>query len=374
MAIYQGLPESLPGVQLSSVYEVQPLLLSTLPRLLPEHDHRRHRGRQPRRGPAYGRRADRDRPAVRPADPGTHSHSDRNAPPEHFRQRQSAPPRPSTPTAATHGHRPHRARPAGRPARVRRTPPTDRQPDAQPVGVAPAGVLIMSDSSRGHRRPPQAARRRTGAADLRRGGDARGLRPGRLQRHRRAVAAVPLRGRRGRARRAARPSGGPLAASRTPIRCCCPAWCVLNGLGLAMIHRIDLINTPPTLGARQQLIWTAIGVIFFILIAVLLRDHRPLHGYTYTFGLIGLDPAAAAAGPRARHRQVRRPDLDPGRPVQLPTGGGGQGAAGHRLRLVPGGEARRAGAGRFPRARHRSAAGPRPRARSSWSGWSACWC
>ena len=29
-------------------------------------------------------------------------------------------------------------------------------------------------------------------------------------------------------------------------------------------------------------------MIFFILIAVLLRDHRPLHGYTYTFGLIGL--------------------------------------------------------------------------------------
>ncbi len=55
-----------------------------------------------------------------------------------------------------------------------------------------------------------------------------------------------------------------------------------------MIHRIDLINTPPTLGARQQLIWTAIGVILFVLIAVLLRDHRPLHGYTYTFGLIGL--------------------------------------------------------------------------------------
>ncbi len=31
VAIFQGLPESLPGVQLSSVYEVQPLLLNTLP-------------------------------------------------------------------------------------------------------------------------------------------------------------------------------------------------------------------------------------------------------------------------------------------------------------------------------------------------------
>jgi hypothetical protein len=31
VAIYQGLPESLPGVELSSVFEIQPLQLSTLP-------------------------------------------------------------------------------------------------------------------------------------------------------------------------------------------------------------------------------------------------------------------------------------------------------------------------------------------------------
>ena len=45
-----------------------------------------------------------------------------------------------------------------------------------------------------------------------------------------------------------------------------PCVIVLNGLGLAMIHRIDLINEPPLNGARQQLIWTALGVIMFILI------------------------------------------------------------------------------------------------------------
>ncbi len=67
-----------------------------------------------------------------------------------------------------------------------------------------------------------------------------------------------------------------------------PCVVLLNGLGLAMIHRIDLINNPPTGGARTQLIWTAVGVVLFILIAALLRDHRPLHGYTYTFGLVGL--------------------------------------------------------------------------------------
>ncbi len=67
-----------------------------------------------------------------------------------------------------------------------------------------------------------------------------------------------------------------------------PCVIVLNGLGLVMIHRIDLINEPPTSGARQQLIWTTLGVILFILVVVLLRDHRPLQRFTYTIGLVGV--------------------------------------------------------------------------------------
>lgn len=67
-----------------------------------------------------------------------------------------------------------------------------------------------------------------------------------------------------------------------------PCVILLNGLGLIMIHRIDLINSPPTDGARQQLIWTMLGVILFILIAVVLRDHRPLQRFTYTLGLAGV--------------------------------------------------------------------------------------
>jgi hypothetical protein len=53
-----------------------------------------------------------------------------------------------------------------------------------------------------------------------------------------------------------------------------PCVILLNGLGLVMIHRIDLINDPPLNGARQQLIWTAVGVILFILLVVWLNDHR----------------------------------------------------------------------------------------------------
>ncbi|HSU35320.1 MAG TPA: FtsW/RodA/SpoVE family cell cycle protein [Propionibacteriaceae bacterium] len=67
-----------------------------------------------------------------------------------------------------------------------------------------------------------------------------------------------------------------------------PCVIVLNGLGLAMIHRIDLINDPPLNGARQQLIWTALGVILFILVVVVVRDHRPLQRFTYTLGLTGI--------------------------------------------------------------------------------------
>ncbi|SDV00894.1 cell division protein FtsW, lipid II flippase [Microlunatus sagamiharensis] len=67
-----------------------------------------------------------------------------------------------------------------------------------------------------------------------------------------------------------------------------PCVVVLNGLGLAMIHRIDLINDPVAHGARQQLIWTGLGVAIFIGVAVLLRDHRRLQRYPYTIGLVGV--------------------------------------------------------------------------------------
>jgi cell division protein FtsW (lipid II flippase) len=67
-----------------------------------------------------------------------------------------------------------------------------------------------------------------------------------------------------------------------------PCVIVLNGLGLAMIHRIDLINSPPSSGARQQLIWTALGIALFIAVIALLPDHRPLQRFTYTLFLVGL--------------------------------------------------------------------------------------
>jgi cell division protein FtsW (lipid II flippase) len=71
-----------------------------------------------------------------------------------------------------------------------------------------------------------------------------------------------------------------------------PLVAALNGLGLAVIHRLDL--TYEALGrtnhdfARQQLIWMSLGVVLFILTLVLLRDHRVLQRLTYTAGLVGI--------------------------------------------------------------------------------------
>ena len=67
-----------------------------------------------------------------------------------------------------------------------------------------------------------------------------------------------------------------------------PCVLLLNGLGLAMINRIDLIPDPVRHDAQQQLLWTVLGVGLMIAVAVFIRDHRPLQKFTYSLGLVGL--------------------------------------------------------------------------------------
>ncbi|MDO5681825.1 MAG: FtsW/RodA/SpoVE family cell cycle protein [Propionibacteriaceae bacterium] len=67
-----------------------------------------------------------------------------------------------------------------------------------------------------------------------------------------------------------------------------PAVLTLNGVGLAMIHRIDQIPAPVRTDASTQLMWTALGVLMFSLVLIVVRDHRPLQGYTYTLFVAGL--------------------------------------------------------------------------------------
>jgi cell division protein FtsW (lipid II flippase) len=68
-----------------------------------------------------------------------------------------------------------------------------------------------------------------------------------------------------------------------------PCCALLNGIGLVLIHRLDLVapkaeNSDATL----QLAWSAIGVVGFIAVLVVVRDHRRLQRYTYTSMLLGV--------------------------------------------------------------------------------------
>ena len=58
-----------------------------------------------------------------------------------------------------------------------------------------------------------------------------------------------------------------------------PAAVALNGLGLAMIHRLDLATGSAQ--APRQLLWSTIGVVAATVLVVVLRDHRLLRRYTY---------------------------------------------------------------------------------------------
>jgi cell division protein FtsW (lipid II flippase) len=73
-----------------------------------------------------------------------------------------------------------------------------------------------------------------------------------------------------------------------------PIVALLNGLGLVMIHRLDLANGPTTSGAvqgpsaNQQMLWTLFGVTAFTVVVVFLKDHRLLARYGYVCGVCGL--------------------------------------------------------------------------------------
>ena len=68
-----------------------------------------------------------------------------------------------------------------------------------------------------------------------------------------------------------------------------PIATVLNGLGLVMIHRLDLARGK--LGtdgdAYRQIIWTTLGVALAIAVIIVLRDHRLLRRYTYVSMAVG---------------------------------------------------------------------------------------
>jgi cell division protein FtsW (lipid II flippase) len=76
-----------------------------------------------------------------------------------------------------------------------------------------------------------------------------------------------------------------------------PAAIALNGIGLVVIHRLDLANTrrahavaqsAGTANAPLQLVWTIIGIVGFVVVLLVVRDHRRLQSLTYTAMAVGL--------------------------------------------------------------------------------------
>ena len=76
-----------------------------------------------------------------------------------------------------------------------------------------------------------------------------------------------------------------------------PCVALLNGLGLVMIHRLDLARVQPAIAAGEeapadlisrQVAWTAIGLALFVAVLWVVRDHRTIARYAYTAGFLGL--------------------------------------------------------------------------------------
>ncbi len=65
----------------------------------------------------------------------------------------------------------------------------------------------------------------------------------------------------------------------------------LNGIGLAMIHRIDVayaLRGRETSFASAQAGWTLVGMALAVATIILVRDYRILRRFTYTAGIVGL--------------------------------------------------------------------------------------
>jgi len=69
-----------------------------------------------------------------------------------------------------------------------------------------------------------------------------------------------------------------------------PIATVLNGLGIAMIYRIDIAvqDSGWQSAAVRQTAWSALAIACAITVLLVIRNHRVLFRYTYIFGFIGV--------------------------------------------------------------------------------------
>jgi cell division protein FtsW (lipid II flippase) len=76
-----------------------------------------------------------------------------------------------------------------------------------------------------------------------------------------------------------------------------PCVCLLNGLGLVIIRRLDLEQAEKvrqgtkrvaSTDAPLQLVWTAVGILLLCAVLAVLRDHTILTRYAYTCGIVAI--------------------------------------------------------------------------------------
>jgi cell division protein FtsW (lipid II flippase) len=76
-----------------------------------------------------------------------------------------------------------------------------------------------------------------------------------------------------------------------------PAVALLNGLGLVLIRRLDLAEAENARRAGRaveagdagvQVVWTCLGLALFVVVLLVVRDHRALARYAYTLAAAGL--------------------------------------------------------------------------------------
>lgn len=65
-----------------------------------------------------------------------------------------------------------------------------------------------------------------------------------------------------------------------------PAALLLNGLGLAMIHRIDIADG--TNAVKSQLLLTGVSLVFMVATVALIKNHRVLRGYMWLSLIAGV--------------------------------------------------------------------------------------
>ncbi|RKT84363.1 cell division protein FtsW, lipid II flippase [Saccharopolyspora antimicrobica] len=67
-----------------------------------------------------------------------------------------------------------------------------------------------------------------------------------------------------------------------------PLVALINGIGLVMLHRLDLAEVYGGPFTGKQIMFSAIGVVLFVLVLAFIKDHRTLAQYGFTCGFVGI--------------------------------------------------------------------------------------